>query len=82
RPPAMRSFTDSNDQPWQAALLDASYGRVMLVFSPLLAGTIRRTQLAVENLGEAMNLLADLDEAGLRELLADAQVWDPASDGA
>ena len=33
----MRSFDDSHGQHWQAALLDGSYGNVMLVFSPMLA---------------------------------------------
>ncbi len=76
----MRSFDDLQGLTWQAALLDASYGRVMLVFSPLHKGAIRRTPLAVENMAEAIGLLAALDEAGLRALLGEAQAWDPAGD--
>ncbi|MBC6943206.1 MAG: hypothetical protein DWB45_10845 [Xanthomonadales bacterium] len=76
----MRSFTDTDGCTWQAAVLDASYGVAWLVFTPLQQGRLRRQRLAVENLAEALALLADLDEAGLRAQLADAEPWDPAGD--
>lgn len=78
----MRSFADEQGRYWQAALLDASYGRVLLVFSALHDARIRRQILAVENLADAMLLLSQFDEADLRARLIDAEPWDPARDGA
>lgn len=77
----MRSFTDNQGKRWQVALLDGSYGSVLLVFSPLGGGEIRKQVMQVENLAEAQAQLAQLDEAGLRRALATAEPWDPALDG-
>lgn len=77
----MRSFEDSHGQHWQAALLDGSYGNVMLVFSPLQAGAIRRRALQVSTMAEAMALLAALDEEGLRAMLLEADPWETGVDG-
>lgn len=77
----MRSFEDSHGQRWQAALLDASYGNVMLVFSPLQAGALRRRALQVSTMAEAMALLAALDVEGLRAMLLEADPWEPGVDG-
>lgn len=77
----MRSFEDSHGRHWQAALLDASYGNVMLVFSPLRAGTLRRCALEVSTMAEAMAVLAALDEDGLRAMLLEADSWEPGVDG-
>jgi len=60
----MRSFEDSHGQHWQAALLDGSYGNIMLVFSPMQSGMIRRRALQVSTMAEAMAVLAGLDEDG------------------
>ena len=80
RQQAMRSFDDPHGQHWQAALLAGSYGNVMLVFSPLQAGALRRCTLQVSNMAEATALLAALDEDGLRAMLLEADPWEPGTD--
>ena len=75
----MRSFTDPAGQPWQAALLDASYGQILLVFSPLTGVDNRASPLAAGTLAEAMAEFAALDEAGLQHLLAQSSPYDPAA---
>lgn len=71
----MRSFEDTQGGHWQAALLEASFGNVMMVFSPLGADGARKTALDAANLHEAEQLLADADETALRQLLAQAVPW-------
>lgn len=73
----MRSFTDPDGQPWDAALLDASYGNILLIFSQPRGQDIRQQLLGAENMAEAETLLANYSDADLRELLANAQAWDP-----
>jgi len=77
---AMRSFHDPQGQTWQAAVLDASYGAALLVFTPLHGAGLRRLHLAVENYAAALDLLAGLDDAGLCARLTEAEPWDPTSD--
>jgi len=72
----MRSFEDTNGNPWQAAVLDASYGNMLLVFSHAGDLTVRKTVMAAENLRLAEQQLLDMDEAQLRELLAESVPWD------
>jgi len=72
----VRSFTDAAGRPWQAALLDASYGGVAVVFSPLQGEGHRTCPLAAAHLAEAMTVFAALDDAGLRRLLAAAAADD------
>ncbi len=81
RQQAMRSFEDSHGQHWQAALLDGSFGNIMLVFSPMQSGMIRRRALQVSTMAEAMAMLAGLDEDGLRAMLLEADPWEPGVDG-
>lgn len=75
----MRSFEDSQGQTWQAALLDASYGVVLLIFSPMHAGELRRYAMPSENLAHAQSELAAMELEVLQQLLVDAEPWDPAS---
>lgn len=77
----MRSFKDSQGQPWQAALLDGSYGNILLVFSPLRGGEVRQQVMYAENLAAAEVQLAAMDEDGLRQALAEAAPWDTAATG-
>jgi hypothetical protein len=77
----MRTFDDEHGRPWQAALLNASYGNIVLVFSPLAGDDIRQQLLAAENLAEGEAQLTALDDAGLRAMLAEATPWDPSSGG-
>ncbi|HET6586476.1 MAG TPA: hypothetical protein VFG67_01725 [Oleiagrimonas sp.] len=73
----MRTFTDNQGKRWQAALLEASYGNIMLVFSPLQGDGIRQQLLGAENLAEGETQLAGLDDAGLLAMLNDAEPWNP-----
>lgn len=75
----MRTFDDKQGKRWQVALLDASYGNIMLVFSPLKGDGIRQRLLAAENLSEGEAQLTALDDDGLRAMLAEADPWDPAT---
>ena len=76
----MRSFHDPQGRAWQAAVLDASHGAVLLVFTPLEHDGLRRQRLAVDNLAAALDLVAGLDEADLCARLIAAEPWDPATD--
>ena len=78
----MRTFDDALGRPWQAALQEASYGSIALVFSPLHGDGLRRLPMPVQTLTEAEAELAALDEAALRGLLDKAQPWDPGTDPA
>lgn len=72
----MRSFDDTQGQRWQAALLEASYGDILLVFSPLQGGEPRQTVMPTPTLVDGTAALAELDDDGLRELLAESVPWD------
>ena len=72
----MRSFDDPQGRHWQAALLEASYGNVMLVLSPLDGTEVVQHLLDADNLADAEVEIAALDDAGLRALLAEALPWD------
>lgn len=71
----MRSFRDEHGNPWQAALLEASYGNIMLVFTRLGADDIRQTTMDAVHLREAEHMLTAADEARLRTLLSEASPW-------
>lgn len=76
----MRTFADSDGQRWQVAVLDASYGVILLVFSPLQGEGIRRSQLQVVNLAEGLDWIAAADEEALLIQLEGAASWDPSAD--
>jgi hypothetical protein len=80
----MRTFEDPNGQRWHAALLEASYSHILLLFSPLDGdeGDVRQIFVDANYLVEAGTWLATLDENALRTLLAEALPWDPATSGA
>lgn len=73
----MRTFEDGHGQRWQAALLHASYGNVMLVFSPLEGSDVRQLLLDAENLRQAEADLQAMGDATLRTLLDQADDWQP-----
>ena len=73
----MRSFDTPDGQRWQAALLEASYGQVLLIFSTDAAGDLRQHSMPAEHLAEATEQLAALDDAGLAALLTQAAPWQP-----
>lgn len=68
----MRSFDDNRGSHWQAALLEASFGNVMLVFSRIGGDGALQRALEADNLREAEQQLAAADDATLRNLLAEA----------
>ncbi|HEX7385816.1 MAG TPA: hypothetical protein VF285_00890 [Castellaniella sp.] len=70
-------LTDSLGQAWQAALLDASYGSVALLFSPLRGSDIRCYEMPADTMAQAEAQLAAMTEADLLGLLAEAQPWTP-----
>lgn len=73
----MRVFEDSQGNQWQAALLSASYGCIVLIFSALEGEDIRQQLLGSDNQVEAEAELAAFDDDALRGMLAKAPPWDP-----
>jgi hypothetical protein len=71
----MRSFDDELGRHWQVALLEASFGNALMVFSRIGGEGVLHKPLDVANYHEAEQLLAEMDEAALRTLLAGAEPW-------
>jgi len=71
----MRSFDDGHGGHWQAALMEASFGNVLLVFTRIGTEGVLRAPLDSANFHEAEGWLAEAGENRLRELLADAKPW-------
>lgn len=70
----MRSFDDDRGYHWQAALMDASFGNVMVIFSRIGDdGVLKRPLEKATNLQQAEQILADADEPELRAMLAEAK---------
>jgi hypothetical protein len=67
----MRAFQDSQGRRWQAALLEASYGQILLI----LSDGVLQAVMSAEHLAEAEAQLAALDDDALRALLAQAAPW-------
>ncbi|WP_322996852.1 hypothetical protein [Castellaniella sp.] len=73
----MRSFNDASGQQWDAALLDASYGNILLIFSARRGQDNRQLLLAAENQAQAEAQLAAYSDDELCAQLNQAQAWDP-----
>lgn len=71
----MRSFDDDQGSHWQAALLEASFGNVLIVFSRIGGEGVLHKTLDTANYREAEQWLAATDETRLRSMLAEAQPW-------
>ncbi len=71
----MRSFDDDQGQHWQAALLEASFGSVMLIFSRIGGGGVLHAPLDTANFSEAEQWLAGADEGALKDWLTKAEPW-------
>lgn len=71
----MRSFDDDTGGHWQAALMEASFGNVLMIFSRIGNDGVFQAPLDAVNYHEAEQLLADADTARLRALLASAKPW-------
>lgn len=77
----MRAFDDSHGNPWQAALLEASYGNVSLLFTSMRGDEIRQQMMSAEDMAQAQAELAKLDDEALRAMLAQAKPWNPSTGG-
>lgn len=75
--PNMRMFDDAQGRHWQAALMDASYGDVLLIFGRIGGAEVLQAPLGAEaaNIAEAEQFVEALDEEGLRGFLAKASPW-------
>ncbi|HXE78657.1 MAG TPA: hypothetical protein VN614_10480 [Rhodanobacter sp.] len=73
----MRNFDDAEGGHWQAALIEGSFGDVVLVFGRIGGDQVLMRSMGTEaaNFGEAEQVLAKLDEAGLRAMLTEARPW-------
>lgn len=71
----MRSFDDARGGHWQAALMEASFGNVLLIFTRIGAPGALHKPMDAANFHEAEQALAAADEAALRTLLAGATPW-------
>lgn len=71
----MRSFDDSDGHHWQAALMEASFGNVIAVFSRIGDDAVLRRSMETANLPEAEQHLATASDAELLAMLAEAQPW-------
>lgn len=71
----MRSFDDNQGGHWQAALMQASFGNVLMIFTRIGDDGVYKKPLATATWDEAEQLLASADIASLRQLLAEAEPW-------
>lgn len=71
----MRTFDDNQGNAWQAAVLDASYGTMVLVFSRAGDGMVRKGLMDAENVRLAEQQLAEMSESQLRGQLANSEPW-------
>jgi hypothetical protein len=78
----MRTFEDDDGRRWQAALLEASWGNVLLLFSALDGDDTRQQLLDAQNMSEAVTRVATMSVDELRALLSTASAWDPGRAGA
>ncbi|MDT3679502.1 MAG: hypothetical protein ROZ64_11790 [Burkholderiaceae bacterium] len=78
----MRTFEDDRGRRWQAALLEASWGNVLLLFSAFDGDDTRQQLLDAQNMSEAVSRLAVMSDDELRALLSTASAWDPGRAGA
>jgi len=73
----MRNFDDAQGGHWQAALIEGSFGDVVLVFGRIGGDQVlvRSMRPEAANFGEAEQVLAKLDEGSLQAMLAEARPW-------
>lgn len=74
----MRSFEDEQGNVWQTAVLDASYGNAVLVFSGLKSAEVLKSELYAAKLDEAEQMLEAMDVTELRQRLASAEPFTQA----
>lgn len=69
------ALNDGKHGRWQAALLEAFYGNVLIVFSRAGNDQVMQAPLDAANFREAEQLLADTDTPSLLTLPAKATPW-------
>ncbi|MEO6972398.1 MAG: hypothetical protein ABI135_03115 [Rhodoferax sp.] len=74
-PHIMRSFDDAQGNRWEAAMLEASYGTMLVIFSRIGGDEVLKNTIDAASLPEAEQWLAEMDEAGLRTTLVEAVPW-------
>ena len=72
----MRTFDDETGRTWQAAVLEASYGVQVLLFSPLEGSEMQIVYLESQNALDAGQELEALTDDDLRSRLADSEDWE------
>lgn len=71
----MRSFSDSNGQVWQADVMDASYGNMLMLFWRLGSFDVFKSRLQASNHLSAEHEVAAFSEEELRSRLETAEPW-------
>lgn len=71
----MRSFEDDQGIVWQAAVMEASYGVEILLFSPMEGNEMRIVYLEAQNSIDAGRELEALTDDELRRRLEVAEDW-------
>lgn len=71
----MRSFEDQQGRSWQSALIEASYGQIFLVFSPLDTTDVRQYTMPADNLEQANLAFAAISDDDLRLMLEQSIPW-------
>lgn len=71
----MRSFEDDHGTVWQAAVMEASYGVEILLFSPMAGDEMRIVYLEAQNSIDAGRELEALSDDDLRRRLEVAEDW-------
>jgi hypothetical protein len=71
----MRRFSDTDGQPWEAAVGRESWGTFVILFSAVAGGPPRKTMLGAESMLEAQQELDALSEADLQARLASSEPW-------
>ena len=71
----MRGFTDESGRQWQVVLGKASWGTLVLLFSPADGGGTRTSILAAETTFAATAELDALTDDELRDRLRESRPW-------
>lgn len=72
----MRIFDDDEGARWQAALMMASYGNILLLFNPMKGTDVRKVLIDADYMAEAGARLAALTDDELRGMLKESVAWD------
>jgi hypothetical protein len=71
----VRSFLDDAGRRWEVVLGKASWGTLVLIFTPMAGGDARTSVLTAETSFDANAELDALTDDALRERLRDSRPW-------